>query len=89
MVEFGAIGAGILLIWLLYLVVVHRKNFLKLYSVRELDLSYFSFAGMTTILFVFFLCFFENYLESSASIAPGLLLYVYFSRSLRAAENVA
>jgi hypothetical protein len=76
--EFG-IFAVLLLLFLVFRGINRiKKRCLLLFEEKEYEYAYFAFLSMTSILFVFFLAFFENYLESSASICSGLLLVRYF-----------
>lgn len=89
--EFGVIVFVVLTILLFRQLLKMRRRYLQQSAQKQRVPAYFSFVNMVSVLFLFCLAFFENYLESSASICAGLLLMKYFSalqtESLRPAEN--
>jgi len=90
-IEFGLIFSLVILILLFRYIGKIRKRYLVANLEEKKTLAYYHFANMVSVLFIFYLAFFENYLESSASICSGLLLIKYFnnikSGSLKPMEN--
>jgi hypothetical protein len=79
LIEFGLIIFVLMLILLFRYLSKIRKRYLQANLGENKTLAYYHFVNMVSVLFIFYLAFFENYLESSASICSGLLLLKYFS----------
>jgi hypothetical protein len=77
--EFGIIFFLAMIIILFRGIVKIRKRYWQLRKEKKKISAYYSFINIVSILFLFYLSFFENYLESSASICAGLLLIKYFN----------
>ena len=78
-IELGVIAFAVLVMLLFRGLLKMRRRYLRFSKEKEKIPAYFSFVNMVSVLFLFYLAFFENYLESSASICAGLLLIKYFS----------
>ncbi|WPP53328.1 hypothetical protein [Catalinimonas niigatensis] len=91
--EFGLITLIIVIGLIGYLVLKLRGIFLRITSgTLEKANKFLAFSVASAILFLFFICFIENYLEISQAIFPGLLMikyfYTYIQRQLEIAPNV-
>lgn len=78
LIEFGFIVFVVIVAILIRQTFKMRKQYLIVSKEKKKLEAYYSFVNIVSILSLFYLAFFENYLESSASICTGLLLIKFF-----------
>ena len=81
--EFGLVGLLLLLTYLIILMARMRKTYLYYRRNHENQSAYLCFATGLLLIFLFSISFFDNYLETTQAIFPGLLLLSAFYRYLR------
>ncbi len=81
--EFGLVGLLVLLRYLAILIARMRKTYLYYLRENANQSAYLCFAIGLLLIFLFSISFFDNYLETTQAIFPGLLLLSAFYRSLR------
>ncbi len=81
--EFGLLFLLLLFVYLIALILKMRRLYLANRRKGDDLSSYISFALGLLLLFLFSISFFDNYLETTQAIFPGLLLMSAFRRSLK------
>ena len=81
--EFGLVFLIALFIYLIVLVYKMRKAYLRYRSNQQYQSAYLSFGVGLSFVFLLSISFFDNYLETTQAIFPGLLLVKAFYSSLR------
>ena len=86
--EFGLIILVAILLYIAYQILKLRTIYLRptLSEDDEVD-KLLAFSIALSFLFLFFICFIENYLEISQAIFPGLLMMKYFSSQVYSAAR--
>ncbi len=80
--EFGLICLLALFVYLMVLVIRMRSTYLFYRRKQQPQSAYLSFAMGLLLVFLFSIMFFDNYLETTQAIFPGLILLSAFYRTL-------
>ncbi|MHA6249439.1 hypothetical protein ACXYMU_15965 [Pontibacter sp. CAU 1760] len=77
-IEFGTVLSVLLLAYVVYLVVRLRREYIRSLDARDSTLQYLALASGMAVIFLVFVSAFENYLETTQAIFPGLMLIKIF-----------
>lgn len=85
-IEFGYIAFALMLFLAFRMIKRMKKFYVSSDAARESMRSFYALACAVFILFLFIISFFENYLEVTQAIFPGLLMFRYFYFKVKLSE---
>ncbi|MGE0566976.1 MAG: hypothetical protein AB7O73_03425 [Bacteroidia bacterium] len=78
LIELGYVAFAFLLIYLIRQISFFKRRYKMLYTKNNYLSSFYTISCGVTIIYYILISFFENYMEVTQAIFPGLLLYRYF-----------
>lgn len=85
--EIGALGIGVIFLMMMVYLMKKASKFHYFLNRKQSLYANLAFGNGIMVLFLFYIAFFENYLEASQAIFPGLLLLRYSDSLLKAKES--